>query len=251
MLPVLHRRIYERLYLRLGKVAPIHAFGGVDIPGKGVERQSSVVPRYRDDVFQHNHVAPHGIGTAFLLRAQKILEVVDEREVQLLEGNILTLVGMGQELPDMLAYGQITGECPLCPAVPHLLGELCVVLLEQLQQGFLFDTDTEIGVFELGGGNIPVRLHKLLIAAVHVHTDFIDGTVDSLRLGALSRGTAVFHVPQAWGNVQLAAELFNLAVHRDTAHQRQVAVGLGTAFLHVKQYFECTSHNSHFFWLQN
>ena len=28
-----------------------------------------------------DHVAPHGIGAAFLLRAQKILEVVDEREV--------------------------------------------------------------------------------------------------------------------------------------------------------------------------
>ena len=32
----------------------------------------------------------------------------------------------------------------------------------------------------------------------------------------------------------LATELFNLAVHCDTAHQRQVAVGLLAAFLHVK-----------------
>ena len=36
---VYKRQIYKRLYLRLGKVAPIHAFGRVDIPGKGVERQ--------------------------------------------------------------------------------------------------------------------------------------------------------------------------------------------------------------------
>lgn len=84
MLPVLHRCIYERLYLRLGKVASIHAFGGVDIPGKGVERQSSVIPRYRNDVFQHNHVAPHGIGATSLLRAQEILEAVDEGEVEFL-----------------------------------------------------------------------------------------------------------------------------------------------------------------------
>ena len=84
MLPVLHRRIYECLYLRLGKVSSIHAFGGVDIPGKGVERQPPVVPRYRDDMFQHNHVAPHGIGAAFLLRAQEILEIVDEGEVEFL-----------------------------------------------------------------------------------------------------------------------------------------------------------------------
>ena len=70
---VLHRCVHERLYLRLGEVAPIHAFGRVDISRKGVERQTPVVPRngILNDVFQHNHVAPHGIGAAFLLRAQK------------------------------------------------------------------------------------------------------------------------------------------------------------------------------------
>ena len=51
---------------------------------KGIKGQTPVVPRYGNDVFQHNHVAPHGIGAAFLLRAQKILEVVDEREVEFL-----------------------------------------------------------------------------------------------------------------------------------------------------------------------
>ena len=34
--------------------------------------------------------------------------------------------------------------------------------------------------------------------------------------------------------IHFATELFNLAVHRDTAHQRQVAVRLLAAFLHVK-----------------
>ena len=81
---VLHRCVHERLYLRLGEVAPIHAFGRVDISRKGIKGQTPVVPRYGNDVFQHNHVAPHGIGAAFLLRAQKILEVVDEREVEFL-----------------------------------------------------------------------------------------------------------------------------------------------------------------------
>ena len=78
---VLHGCIHERLYLRLGEVAPVHVFRRVDISGKGIERQTPVVPRYGNDVFQHNYVAPHGIGAAFLLRAQKILEIVDEREV--------------------------------------------------------------------------------------------------------------------------------------------------------------------------
>ena len=81
---VLHRCIHERLYLRLGEVAPVHAFGRVDIPCKGVERQTSVVPRNGNDVFQHNHVAPHGIGAAFLLRSEEILEVVDESKVEFL-----------------------------------------------------------------------------------------------------------------------------------------------------------------------
>jgi len=79
---VLHRCVHERLYLRSGEVAPVHAFGRVDISGKGIKGQTPVVPRNGNDVLQHNHVAPHGIGAAFLLRAQKILEVVDEREVE-------------------------------------------------------------------------------------------------------------------------------------------------------------------------
>ena len=118
----------------------------------------------------------------------------------------------------MVADRPITGKCTLRPAVPDFLLKFGVVLLEQLQQSFLLDADTEIGVFEFGGGNITIRLHQFLIAAVYLHTDFIYRKVDSLRFDALARSTAVLHVPQAWGNVHLATELFNLAVHRDTAH---------------------------------
>ena len=153
---------------------------------------------------------------------------------------------MGQKLPDMVADRPITGKCTLRPAVPDFLLKLGVVLLEQFQQCFLLDADTEIDVFEFGGGYITVRLHQFLVAAVYLHPNFINDKIDSLRFNALARSTVVLHVPQSWGNVHLATELFNLAVHRDTAHQRQVAVWFGTAFLHVKQYFECTSHNSHF-----
>ena len=82
-------------------------------------------------MFQHNHVAPNGIGTAFLLRAQKIFEVIYECEVQLFQRDILTLVGMGQELTDVLANGHITLERSLCSAVSHFLGKFGVVLLEE------------------------------------------------------------------------------------------------------------------------
>ena len=71
-------------------------------------------------MFQHNHVAPNGVGTAFLLRAEKILEVVDEREIQLFQRNILTLVGMRQELTDMFANGHIALECPPLPCCVRL-----------------------------------------------------------------------------------------------------------------------------------
>ena len=141
---------------------------------------------------------------------------------------------MGQKLPNMVADRPIACKCPLRPAVPDFLLKLGVVLLEQLQQSFLLDADTEIGVFEFGGGNITVRLHQFLVAAVYLNTDFIHRKVDFLRFDTLARSTAVLHFPQAWGNVHLATELFNLAIHRDTAHQRQVAVRLLAAVLHVK-----------------
>ena len=95
----------------------------------------------------------------------------------------------------MVADRPITGECPLRPAVSDFLGKLGVVLFEQLQQGFLLDTDTEIGIFQLGGGNIPVRLHQLLITAVYLHTNFINGKIDFLRFNAFARSTIVLHVP--------------------------------------------------------
>ena len=79
---VLHGCVHERLYLRLGEVAPVHAFGRVDISCKGIERQTPVVPRNGNDVLQHNHVAPHGIGAAFLFRSEEILEVVDESKIK-------------------------------------------------------------------------------------------------------------------------------------------------------------------------
>ncbi len=104
---------------------------------------------------------------------------------------------MGQKLPNMVADRPIACKCPLRPAVPDFLLKLGVVLLEQLQQSFLLDADTEIGVFEFGGGNITVRLHLFLVAAVYLNTDFIHRKVDFLRFDALARSTAVLHFPQA------------------------------------------------------
>lgn len=114
------------------------------------------------------------------------------------------------------------------------LGKLAIVLLKEFQEGFLLDTDTEIGIFEFGSGDISVRLHQFLITAVCLHSDFIDGNVDFLRFYTFAQSTVVLHIPQPQRNIHLAAELFNLSVHRKAAHQRQVAVGFLTAFLNVE-----------------
>ena len=57
----------------------------------------------------------------------------------------------------------------------------------------------------------------------------------------------VFHVPRSKRDVFLVTELLNLSVRREAVHRRQVAAGLFTAFLHVKQDFTRRSYNSLFF----
>ncbi len=141
---------------------------------------------------------------------------------------------MGQKLPNMFADRLITVKCPFGSAVSDFLRKLGIVLLKEFKQGLLLDTDTEIGIFQFGSGYISVRLHQFLVSAVHLHPNLVNGTVDSLRFGTLARSTAVLHVPQMGRNFHLAAELFNLSVHRKAAHKWQVAVGLCTAFLHVE-----------------
>jgi len=83
-------------------------------------------------MFQYNHVAPNGIGATFLFRPKEIFKVIDKREVQLFQRNIITLVGMRNKLTDMVADRPIACKCPLRPAVPDFLLKLGVVLLEQL-----------------------------------------------------------------------------------------------------------------------
>ena len=76
MVGVLHQCVHERLYLLLGKVASIDAFGRVDVPCKGIERQTPVIPRYGNDVFQHDHVARHTNATTVLLSHGVPIETV-------------------------------------------------------------------------------------------------------------------------------------------------------------------------------
>ena len=71
-----------------------------------------------------------------------------------------------------------------------------IVLLKEFQQGFPLDTDTEIGIFQFGSGHISVCLHQFLVAAVHLHPNLVNRTVDSLRFGTLARSTVVLHIPQ-------------------------------------------------------
>lgn len=58
-------------------------------------------------MFQYNHVASNAIGATFLFRPEEIFKVIDKREVQLFQRNIITLVGMRYKLTDMFTDGYI------------------------------------------------------------------------------------------------------------------------------------------------
>ena len=88
-------------------------------------------------------------------------------------------------------------------------------------------------VFSADGKNVPCTVIEVGPCVV-TQIKTLEKDVDSLRFDTLARSTVVLHVPQPQGNVHLATKLFNLSVHRKAAHQRQVAVGLLAAFLHVK-----------------
>ena len=244
--PAFHRGLHQRLYLTLRQVAPVNALGGVDVPGEGVEGKRTAVAGDGDDVLEPDHVTPYGIGAAFLLRTQKILEVVDEGQVEFLQGDVVTAVYFRDELAKMPVYGTVAVVCSLHAAVSHFLDELLIVLLEELQQRLAFYAQPEAGVPQPGGGDIAVGLHQFLVTAVHVHTYPVNRRIDFLRLGALARGTCRFHVPKFRGHVQLAAELLDFAVHRKTAHQGEIAVGSLAALLHVEEDFEGRSAHTRF-----
>lgn len=244
--PAFHRGLHQRLYLTLRQVALVNALGGVDVPGEGVEGKRTAVAGDGDDVLEPDHVTPYGIGAAFLLRTQEILEVVDERQVEFLQGDVVTAVHFRDELAQMPVYGTVAVVCSLHAAVSHFLDELLIVLLEELQQRLAFYAQPEAGVPQPGGGDIAVGLHQFLVTAVHVHTYPVNRRIDFLRLGALARGTCRFHVPKFRGHVQLAAELLDFAVHRKTAHQGEIAVGSLAALLHVEEDFEGRSAHTRF-----
>ena len=141
---------------------------------------------------------------------------------------------MGEKLPHALAHAAVLFPCGDLTAETHLFPVFDVVLFEEFQQRFLLHTDTEVGITQFGRSNVTVRLHQLLVTAVHLDADFVHGKVDLHGLDALAYGAAVLHVPQTRRNIHFATELFDLAVYCKTTHQGQIAVGAGAAFLHIK-----------------
>ena len=146
-------------------------------------------------MFQDDHVAPHGICAAFLLRAQEILEIVDKGKVQFFQRDVLPVVGMGEELPHTLTHAAVLFPRGDLTTETHLFPVFDIVLFEEFQQRFLLYSDTEVGIPQFGGRDIAVRLHQLLIAAVHLDADFIDGKIDLHGLDALARRPAVLDIP--------------------------------------------------------
>ena len=98
------------------------------------------------------------------------------------------------------------------------------------------------GDFGVNLGGLYVRVACHMVGQTHLETALSAYLFEYFVTTAVARNGENMTVPSqslvflydTLGNVHLATELFNLAVHRDTAHQRQVAVRLLAAFLHVK-----------------
>ena len=102
---------------------------------------------------------------------------------------------MGEELPHALTHAAVLFPCGDLTVETHLFPVFDIVLFEEFQQRFLLYSDTEVGIPQFGGRDIAVRLHQLLIAAVHLDADFIDGKIDLHGLDALARRPAVLDIP--------------------------------------------------------
>ena len=99
----------------------------------------------------------------------------------------------------------------------RLSSQTGVVLLEQLQQCFLLDADTEIDVFEFAKGYITVRLHQFL-QVVLTHTDFIYRKVDSLCASTLLPEARLFFTSHKRGGTSILQLNCLISAVRDTGH---------------------------------
>ena len=100
---------------------------------------------------------------------------------------------MGEELPHALTHAAVLFPCGDLTVETHLFPVFDIALFEEFQQRFLLYS--EVGIPQFGGRDIAVRLHQLLIAAVHLDADFIDGKIDLHGLDALARRPAVLDIP--------------------------------------------------------
>ena len=123
---VWHFGIHHGIYLLFRNIPSVHAFGRVDVTCKRVEWQTTIIPRYGNDVFQYNHVAPYRVGATFLFSAKKILEIVDKCQIQLFKGNIVPLVSVRKKFAKMLVNGFVGMSLAPCCARPSWQTRCCV-----------------------------------------------------------------------------------------------------------------------------
>ena len=116
-----------------------------------------------------------------------------------------------QGLPNMLADGYVPLECSFGSAVSDFLYKLRIVLLKEFQQGFLLDTDTEIGIFQFGSGHISICLHQFLVCGSPPRDPRLFSPRSILCPLQRSCGLAVYSSSQKWvGTFHFATELHNL-----------------------------------------
>ena len=107
--------------------------------------------------------------------------------------------------------------------------------------------ETQPRIFDLFGRDIRIPVADTLVVFADVGFDIFQLFVDALGRDALARGLVSFRIPECGRYGQLATELRDRTVDRDTPHDGGFAVLLGLSF-QIEQDFESAScHNSNNF----
>ena len=108
------------------------------------------------------------------------------------------------------------------------------MLPEHGKQRLVVHAHAEILVANFLRRDIGVTVEHVLIRLVHAHADFVQHTVAFQSHVAPSRQPPGLHAPHLFLHVQLATELRDFPVHRDTAHDRYQPVLLRRVALQVE-----------------
>ena len=229
------RAVDKQAYFLLGQKASFRFLFGDVVGIERVAWKPAVVDGGIDDAAERHHVRPHGVGAVVLLRAEEQLEVRDERRGELAQGDVAHLVALPDELRQVVIDGAVFQITAFALHLAHHPGIVLVVLPEHGKQRPVVLPKPQIGVAYFLCRDIAVRVTDFLICPVDADTYLVKHTVPLLCHKAAAGEPSCFHVPHTLLDIQLAAELGDFSVHRDTAHHGNQSVLLRRVALEVEQ----------------